>query len=90
MMKVGVYAIGTSTTLASNKSQGRKDLARSLPSFHAIQPRLLRWGYVANFSQEVVKGQISLSVEGTKQPRSRRVRPQYGSRLSPRPPVVVS
>ena len=47
-------------------------------------------GYVANFAQEVVKGQIPLSVEGIRQPGSRTVRPQYGPRLPPRPPAVVS
>jgi hypothetical protein len=39
----------------------------------------LRWkdrGYVTNFAQEVVKGQIPLSVEGIRQPGSRTVRPQ--------------
>src|SRR5262249_52890276 len=47
-------------------------------------------GYVANFAQEVVKGQIPLSVEGIRQPGSRTVRPHCGPRLPPRPPAVVS
>jgi len=33
-------------------------------------------GFVANFAQEVVKGQVPLLVEGIKQPESRTVRPQ--------------
>jgi len=37
MTKVGLYAIGKSTTLESNKSQGRKDLARSLPGFKVLE-----------------------------------------------------
>ena len=47
-------------------------------------------GFVANFAQEVVKGQIPLCGEGIRQPGSRTVRPQYGPRLPPRPPAVVS
>src|SRR5215471_15188490 len=38
-------------------------------------------GCVANFVQEVVKGQIPLSVEGIRQPRRRTVRLQCGPRL---------
>ena len=33
-------------------------------------------GYVANFAQDVVKGQGALSVEGIRQPESRTVQPQ--------------
>jgi hypothetical protein len=33
-------------------------------------------GYVANFTQEVVKGQVPLSVGGIRQPGSRTVQPQ--------------
>jgi hypothetical protein len=47
-------------------------------------------GYVANFAQEVVKGQLPQSVEGIRQPGSRTVRPQCGPRLPPHPPAAVS
>src|SRR6266699_3691049 len=38
-------------------------------------------GFVANFAQEVVKGQLPLSVEGIRRPGSRTVRPQCGPRF---------
>ena len=47
-------------------------------------------GFVANFAQEVVKGQLLLSVEGIRRPGSRTVRPQCGPRFPLRPPLAVS
>src|SRR5262249_14886779 len=58
--------------------------------FHAYLGRSQNMGYVANFAQEVVKGQIPLSVEGIRQLGSRTIRPQYGPRLPPRSSAVVS
>jgi hypothetical protein len=54
------------------------------------QPLCIQMGYVANFAQEVVKGQVPLSVEGIRQPGSRTIRPQCGPRLPLRPPSAVS
>jgi hypothetical protein len=36
----------------------------------------LEEGFVANFAQEVTRGQLPLSVEGIRRPGSRTVRPQ--------------
>ena len=47
-------------------------------------------GFVANFAQEVMKGQLPLSVGRIKRPARRIVRPQCGPRLPPRPPTAVS
>jgi len=47
-------------------------------------------GFVANFTQEVVKRQLPLSVEGIRRPGSRTVRPQCGPRFPLRPPSAVS
>jgi hypothetical protein len=52
---------------------------------------MLVWtGFVANFAQEVVKGQLSLSVEGIRRPGRRTVRPQCGPRFPLQPPSAVS
>src|SRR5207248_7705528 len=45
-------------------------------------------GCVANFTQEVVKGELPLSVRGIRRPGSRTVRPQCGPRLPPLLPSV--
>src|SRR5262249_14719527 len=47
-------------------------------------------GFVANFAQEVMKGQWPRSVEGIRRPARRIVRPQCGPRFPPRPSVAVS
>ena len=47
-------------------------------------------GCVANFAQEVSKGQLPLAVGGIRRPVSRTVRPPCGPRLPLRPPSVVS
>jgi hypothetical protein len=47
-------------------------------------------GCVANFAQEVVKGQLPLAVGGIRWPVSTTVRPPCGPRLPLRPPAVVS
>src|SRR5262249_44794583 len=46
-------------------------------------------GYVAKLAQEVVKGQVPLSVEGMRQPGSRTLRPPSCPRLSPHPPASL-
>ena len=47
-------------------------------------------GCVANFAQEVVKGQLLLAVGRIRRPGSRTIRLQSGPCLPPRPPAVVS
>ena len=62
----------------------------SLPPSGGINYVRIFVGCVANFAQEVVKGQWPLFAGGIRRPESRTVRPQCGPRLLPRPPAAVS
>ena len=77
---------GGTTTVAASASETPRRWARAERERAGASPRARSaasntgnrtWiGFVANFAQEVMQGQLPLAVEGIRQPGSRIIRPQ--------------